>query len=428
MSATLLERGAPVAAFYTPLKHPCQPEPSGDREIARTLMQGLHACGFVPELASRLLTWHRDFDTAKAARIERVAAFTAATLVRRYRRRPLERQPRLWLTYQNYYRCPDLLGPAVATALAIPYVLVETAVSSKSRRTAFRPWVSAARLALRRADLIFAMSPRDLPRLGALRGPRFAADRLRLLPPAVDLARFHGDGATRLAGRAELTSGLTPVDGPVILCVAMMRAADKLDSYRLLATALARLAAAAPARPWQLLVAGDGPARPDVERALAALPVGRVRYLGAIEPAALPRIYGSADLLAFPGIGEALGLVYLEAAAAGLPVVACHGPGPDVMVAPGGGLLTEPTSAAFAKALARLLDDPELRREMGAAGRRFVAAERSLEALHRRLRDGLAELTNKGGSPNNPRGRRPGGGGLWSPPWPPPTWGLRVAP
>jgi glycosyltransferase involved in cell wall biosynthesis len=374
-------------AFYTPLKHPFQPDPSGDREIARALMCALSACGFLPEPASRLLTWRRRFDPAEVERLERRAALVADALVRRYRRRTPADRPRLWLTYQNYYRCPDLLGPVVATALDLPYVLVDTALSRASRRTPFRPWVSAARQAVRRADLIFAMSPRDLPRLAALRGGRFAAERLRLLPPAVDLARFEADPAVRARHRAALVARVTAPDGPLLLCVAMMRTADKLDSYRLLAAALARVPA-----PWRLVVVGDGPARPDVEAALAPLPPERVALVGVVEPDALTGYYLGADLLAFPGLGEALGLVYLEAAAAGLPVVACAGAGPEVMVAPDGGLLTAATPEAFAAGVAALLADPDRRRALGAAARRFVAAERSQAALERRLRDGLGCL------------------------------------
>jgi glycosyltransferase involved in cell wall biosynthesis len=379
--------GRPIAAFYTPLKHPFQGEASGDREIARTLMEGLRACGFEPELATRLLTWRREFVPADAARIERGAAVRAATLVRRYRRRPPARRPRLWMTYQNYHRCPDLIGPTVATALDLPYVLVDPAVSTKSRRTAFRPWLSAARLALRRADLIFGMSSRDLPRLAALRGPAFVGDRLRLLPPAVDVSRFDA-GAAAMSRERRRAAG----ESPRLLCVAMMRVADKLDSYRLLAAALACLSAEAPARLWHLVVVGDGPARAEVERALARLPADRVCLRGAVEPAALPALYGEADLFAFPGLGEEFGLVYLEAAAAGLPVIACHGPGPEVMVAPGGGLLTAPTPTAYAAGLTRLLDDPAARERMGAAARRFAVEERSLEAFRDRLGTGLTRL------------------------------------
>ena len=381
-----------AAAFYTPLKHPFQAEASGDRQIGRALMDGLRVCGFEPELASRMVTWRRVFEPGEAERLDRAAAIIVETLVRRYRRRPATRRPRSWITYQNYHRCPDLLGPAVATALDIPYILVNPAVSSASRGTPFRPWVSAARLAVRRADLIFAMSPRDVPRLALLRGARFAAERLLLLPPAVDVTRFDADSSVRSAYRSELRRYFAASDGPLCLCVAMMRQVDKLDSYNLLAAAFSQLHAERPDRPWRLLVVGDGPARPQVEAALGPLPGDRVCLLGFLESDALVPIYLGVDLFAFPGIGEEYGLVYQEAAAAGLPIVACQGPGPNFMVPPGGGLLTDPIPDAFAEGLRRLLDDPGERQRMGASGHRFVALERSMEAFRRHLGEGLARL------------------------------------
>jgi glycosyltransferase involved in cell wall biosynthesis len=252
--------------------------------------------------------------------------------------------------------------------------------------------VSAARLAVRRAQLIFAMSPQDVPQITRLRGTSFAEQRVLLLPPAVDTSRFQVRGASRSACRSDLARRVPASDGPLCLCVAMMRVADKLASYRLLAAALARLAAAEPARPWRLVIVGDGPARPAVEAAMASLPAGRVCFAGALEPEALPPLYLGADLFAFPGLGEDFGMVYLEAAAAGLPVVACRGPGPDFAVAPDGGILTEPTPEAFAEGLCRLLGNPEERQRKGETARRFVTSERSLDAFRERLREGLARL------------------------------------
>jgi glycosyltransferase involved in cell wall biosynthesis len=168
----------------------------------------------------------------------------------------------------------------------------------------------------------------------------------------------------------------------------MMRAADKLDSYRLLAEALAGVSA-----PWRLVVVGDGPDRAAVVSALGRLPPERVALAGALEPEALPAFYLGADLFVFPGLGDALGLVYLEAAAAGLPVVACAGPGPTTMVAPGGSVLAEPTAPAFGAAVAALLSDPARRAAMGEAGRHWIAAERTRETFAARLASGLSLLS-----------------------------------
>jgi glycosyltransferase involved in cell wall biosynthesis len=376
-------------AFYTPVKHPLETEPSGDRELARLLMTAFERLGFAPHLASRLLTYRRAFEPADAARVERIAALTAARLIARYRRRPPAARPRVWVTYQSYYRAPDLVGPPVASALGIPYVLIDTYLSAKSRRTPFRPWVSAARAATRRADLIFLMSPRDRPRVAVCRGPRFAAERILDLPPAVDVSRFDASAEQRAACRAAMAGRFASPEGPVILAVAAMREVKKLEPYRMLADALATLHAEKPTRPWRLAVVGDGPARPAVAEALSVLPSGRVAFLGSLEPEILPTAYLGADLFAFPGRFH---VVYLQAAAAGLPVVAYAGPEPDPMVAPGGALLTSPTPDAFARGVARLLDDQALRHTMGTAARRFVATDRTLEAFQDRLAAGLIQL------------------------------------
>jgi glycosyltransferase involved in cell wall biosynthesis len=203
----------------------------------------------------------------------------------------------------------------------------------------------------------------------------------------VPLGAYAAGPEARARHRAALAARVRGGDGPLLLCVAMMRAADKLDSYRLLAQALAGVSA-----PWRLVIAGDGPDRPAVEAAFARLPRERVALAGAIEPEALPAFYLGADLFVFPGLGEALGLVYLEAAAAGLPVVACAGPGPAAMVAPEGSVLAEPTAAAFGAVVAALLADPARRAAMGEAGRRWIAAERSDGAFAERLASGLSVL------------------------------------
>ena len=101
-----------------------------------------------------------------------------------------------------------------------------------------------------------------------------------------------------------------------------------------------------------------------------------------------------ADIFAWPGIGEAYGLVFLEAQAAGLPVVACRDRGvPDVTRDGETTLLCAPDDvAAYAANLRRLLTDHALRRRLGAAGRAFVHGERSIEAAGATLLAVLAEL------------------------------------
>src|SRR5207253_10569965 len=93
---------------------------------------------------------------------------------------------------------------------------------------------------------------------------------------------------------------------------------DKLASYGMLADALGLV----PDEPWRLDLVGDGEGRQEVERLFARFGE-RVRFLGAIEdPAALARLYASADLLVWPAVNEAYGMALLEAQACGCPVLA----------------------------------------------------------------------------------------------------------
>src|SRR4030095_1656431 len=90
---------------------------------------------------------------------------------------------------------------------------------------------------------------------------------------------------------------------------------------------------------------------------------------GALPHAELPKIYAAADLYLWPAVNEAYGMAFLEAQAAGLPVVAGRTGGVPAVVADGvTGLLAPPGDApAFAAAVGRLLDDADLRRRFSHA-------------------------------------------------------------
>ena len=146
----------------------------------------------------------------------------------------------------------------------------------------------------------------------------------------------------------------------------MMRTRDKLDSYRVLAKAFTHLRDCS----WQALLVGDGPARAEVEALMA--PFGdRVRFAGTVPHQELPAFYAAADLYLWPAINEAYGMAFLEAQAAGLPVVAGRTGGVPAVVADGvTGLLTPVgNAAAFAAAVARLLDQPAERSRLAANAR-----------------------------------------------------------
>jgi glycosyltransferase involved in cell wall biosynthesis len=146
---------------------------------------------------------------------------------------------------------------------------------------------------------------------------------------------------------------------------------------------------------WRLLVAGDGPARVEVEALLESASPGRVRFLGELPLEGVAALYGAADLCVWPAVNEAYGMALLEAQAAGIPVVSCAARGvPDVVRDGGTGLLAAPGDVAGLAAHVRaLLTDAERRRAMGLAAAQFAAGERSLAVAAARLARSLAGLT-----------------------------------
>ena len=344
--------------LHTPLKPPDHPTPSGDREMARGLVRLLRRLGHrvVEPEASRMPVGVPSPDAH--LRCERRARRQAARLIDAWRALPVGHRDRfdLWFTYHCYYRKPDWLGPLVTQALGIPYVIIEVSHAARRAQGPTRLGHRAVERALAAADLVLTVNPRDVAGVKARLRP--GARQVRL-PPFIDVAPY------------QQAAPVAASDPPVLLTVAMMRSRDKLDSYRVLADALARLRD----RPWRALLVGDGPARPEVERLMA--PFGeRVHFAGAVPHADLPAIYASADLYLWPAINEAYGITFLEAQAAGLPVVAGYSGGVAAVVADGvSGLLTPiGDPCAFAGAVAALLAAPAERARLGAAARARVRA------------------------------------------------------
>jgi glycosyltransferase involved in cell wall biosynthesis len=355
-------------AFYAPLKPPGHLVASGDRTMARLLIAALRQAGHEVEVAALLRSRDGAGDRAYQERVRAVGHSLAERFVRRCARVP-DRRPDLWFTYHLYYKAPDWLGPCVAKALAIPYVVAEASVASKRRAGPWRLGHAALLAALERADAVIGLNSAD--REGVL--PVLAAPaRYHALAPFIDTAPFARAAAERPAHRAALAAEhhVDPAV-PLLVTVAMMRDGDKLTSYRLLAASLRQSLAL----PWHLLVVGDGPARGAVESAFAPC-AGRVTWLGRLEGPALAAALAAGDLLVWPAINEAYGMALLEGQAAGLPVLAgASGGVPDIVADGITGRLTPPgDAAAFAAALGELLTAPDRRRALGTAAASRAAA------------------------------------------------------
>jgi phosphatidylinositol alpha-1,6-mannosyltransferase len=147
-------------------------------------------------------------------------------------------------------------------------------------------------------------------------------------------------------------------------------------------------------------IAGDGRDRRRLEM-IAGRVGAPVRFLGRVPDALLPRLYGCADAFAmlcrtrWVGLEqEGFGIVFVEAAACGVPSVAGDSGGSAEAVADGEtGFVVDPTDVeAVVTALSRLLDDEALRDRLGAAARRRAEAEFTYDRLARRLDATLLEL------------------------------------
>ncbi|MFF8843727.1 glycosyltransferase family 4 protein [Streptomyces sp. NPDC015127] len=214
-----------------------------------------------------------------------------------------------------------------------------------------------------------------------------AAARMVQLPPGVDEKTFHpGSGGDEIRDRLGLS------DRPVVVCVSRLVPRKGQDTLIL---AMPEILAKVPDA--VLLIVGGGPYENDLRKLAAETGVtDAVRFTGAVPWSELPAHYGAGDVFAMPcrtrrgGLDvEGLGIVYLEASATGLPVVAGDSGGaPDAVldgetgwVVPGG----SPQDAA--DRIVALLDDPELRRRMGERGRAWVEEKWRWDLLAERLRE-----------------------------------------
>ena len=359
-------------AFYAPMKPPTDPVPSGDRTMARSLIAALSGAGLgAVRLISQLRSRDGKGDQARQDEIFHAAQAERERLVN-------EEPPALWLTYHCYYKAPDLLGPALSRHWSIPYGLVEATRAAKRLRGPYAQFAAAAEAACDAADVIFYMTDHDREALERDIRPGQSLVRLR---PFLN-QEASSAAANRQAG-----------DGPIrFLSCAMFRDGDKLESYKALAAALALVRSDG----WTLTIIGEGPKRADVEQLFSEFG-DRVTFLGALAPEQLGEHFASADMLLWPGVGEAYGMVYLEAQAQGCPVLAQDRPGVRDVVRDGGWLVAPEDPPAFALAIETLMNDDEARLAAGRKARQQIAADHLLDAARASLKTGLGPLMGRRG-------------------------------
>lgn len=247
----------------------------------------------------------------------------------------------------------------------------------------------ASRQLLRRigedTDTITYLGEYTRSRIAAALTPA-AAGRMVQLPPGVDESTFHpSSGGDRVRARLGLTGR------PVVVCVSRLVPRKGQDTLILAMPAiLAREPEAV------LLIVGGGPYAGQLKKLAAETGVqDSVRFTGPVPWDELPAHYGAGDVFAMPcrtrrgGLDvEGLGIVYLEASATGLPVVAGDSGGaPDAVLEGETGWVARGGSAEeSADRIVTLLQDPALRRRMGERGRAWVEEKWRWDLLAEKLK------------------------------------------
>jgi phosphatidylinositol alpha-1,6-mannosyltransferase len=263
---------------------------------------------------------------------------------------------------------------------------VQRAVASMHGHEVGWSMLPLARQALRRigatTDVLTFVSRYARRRISAALGPLAA---LEYLPPGVDARTF----APNPGGRGIVRSRHGLADAPVVVCVSRLVPRKGQD---VLISSMPEVRRAVPDA--VLLIVGDGPDRRRLERLAANAPAGSVVFTGSVTGEELPWYVCAGDVFAMPcrtrGGGldvEGLGIVFLEASACALPVIAGDSGGAPEAVQPDrtGIVVDGRDRVALTRAVVDLLGDAGRRPRFGAAGRRWVKDrwtwERSADTL-----------------------------------------------
>lgn len=229
------------------------------------------------------------------------------------------------------------------------------------------------RVALKRSSLILALSPYTAERIVAACPD--VADRIRIVPCPVEIL-----------SRAEPTDK----DGKSILCVGRLR--DSRKNLPLLLKAFHEVSKQCPDVFLRLVGGTD---RQALEKWLTQLGlVDRVIDTGKVSDAELREQYARASVFVLPSQQEGLGIVVLEAMAAGVPVVSTRCGGPEGYVIDGqtGYLVPLSNPTAMAQAILRLLNNDSLRQQMSKAAQDHARRTFSRPVVERQFRQAFEQV------------------------------------
>ena len=236
------------------------------------------------------------------------------------------------------------------------------------------------RLMVRKRDRLVAVG-NDVKR-ALIENEGLAKERVEVVYNGIDVDRFNPGRYPNARQRLLSQLGLTR---EAIVAVQVAR----LDYLKDHVTAVRAIAAAAPTNDVHLAIVGEGPERAKIEQAIGECRVSdRVHLLGLRRD--VPEILAGADVLLLSSISEGIPLTLIEGMAAGLPIVSTNVGGiPEVVTDQLHGFLSPSQDhQGLGQSVARLANDPGLRKRMGAAGQQEARdrfSEDAMQAAYERI-------------------------------------------
>ena len=336
-------------AYYMPFKPMDHHNPSGDLIIGTGIFEHLKQ--------------HYTIETVSTLRA-RWIYYKPSLLLKLFREqrhicKKLKHDPvTLWLSYHSYYKAPDVLGAYCSHKLGIPYIIFQGIYSTK-RRKKLTTWLGfyLNKWVLQQANVVITNKQRDYKNLQRL----LPNDQILFIPPGIHPKQFIPDEEAGKETRKNLD---IKENETVVITAAMFRPGVKTRGIELVIDACSEVQKNGTT--CTLLIVGDGKNRSQLEE--KAQHAGcRIVFTGKIKRNAMYRYLNSADIFAFPGIEEGLGMVYLEAQSCGLPAVAYEDWGASEAIINGKTGLLSPANMPrqFVDNIALLAKNVSLRKQLG---------------------------------------------------------------
>jgi glycosyltransferase involved in cell wall biosynthesis len=373
-----------------PASYQADPDMGSDPERPWRLIQGLLARGIRVVVVARTVARVSDLGAGLTLRLlpGTLPTSPSGRLIDRVRLYVYAREVALWemgrgdvLAVHHFGPC-SRWSPSFLPRLPVPFVYGPMPGITPRRGYAEGDWtiwlgvhgsrwhqnVGGLALAKMASPIATAMWRRTIVRADAVTVearaniPRERPDSV-VIPPGLDITRFTPDGAAPVPGRIVAVGSLVRRKGFDVLIRAIALAGNE-------------------ARSVHLMIAGEGPARSELESLAGSLHIAsRVSFLGRLSRRDLPSLYRSAWSLSHPARTDNFPTVVIEAMACGLPAVVSDAGSLPEIVGDSGLVHPAEDSRALAKLLVSVIRDEHLRRTLGAAARDRALSRYSVDAL-----------------------------------------------